>query len=247
MKISVVTVCYNSAATIADTLASVAVQRGCEVEHIIIDGASKDDTLAIVKQFPHVAMCVSERDRGIYDAMNKGVARATGDVVALLNADDIYAHENILSYVAQQFQEHAIEALLGDVVFFKPEQPDKITRRYDSSQFSPAKIAWGWMPAHPGLFLKREVYERVGPFKTDYRIAGDFDFVARAFSQPLAYKHVPEIVVKMRAGGASTGGLKSTILLNKEVMRACRENGIRTNWFKLLSKYPAKLAELVRR
>src|SRR5581483_9999855 len=114
----------------------------------------------------------------------------------------------------------------GDVVFFNPKEPDKITRRYDSGRFSPDKLAWGWMPAHPSLFLRREVYQRVGPFRTDYRIAGDFDFIARAFGcGQLRYEYVPEVWVKMRAGGVSTGGLRSTILLNKEVLRACRENG----------------------
>jgi glycosyltransferase involved in cell wall biosynthesis len=248
MKISIITVCYNSAATIVDTLASVASQRWPDIEHIIIDGASKDGTQEIIKRHgTHVAKYISEPDQGIYDAMNKGIAIASGDIIALLNADDSYAHPDVLSHVAQHFTD-SIDAVFGDVAFFRPENPTRIIRRFDSSRFSPKKIAWGWMPAHPGLFLRREVYQRAGLFKTDYRIAGDYEFVARAFSKfPLAYTHIPEILVNMRIGGASTSGLRGTIRLNREVLRACRENGISTNWCKILSKYPTKILEFIRR
>jgi GT2 family glycosyltransferase len=179
--------------------------------------------------------------------MNKGIALSTGDVIGLLNADDIYAHPDVLAQVAKKFEDTNLEAVFGDVVFFKAGNPNKITRRYNSGRFSPDKLAWGWMPSHPALFLRRSVYELVGPFRTDYRIAGDFDFIVRAFgSGQLRYEYVPEVWVKMRAGGISNGGLHNTILLNKEVLRACRENGIKTNIFKILSKYPAKLLELFR-
>ncbi len=248
MKISVVTICYNSAATITDTLASVAAQSFADVEHIIIDGASKDGTQDIVKHYienntgPHQIIFISEHDKGIYDAMNKGVARVSGDIIAILNADDVYAHENVLAQIAEKMAGGNIDALLGDVVFFRPEAPQKFVRRYDSSFFSPQKLAYGWMPAHPAMFMKKSVYDRVGPFNISYRIAGDFDFVARAFAGgALRYLHVPEIMVRMRAGGISTAGWRSKLLLNKEVLRSCRENGIATNIFKILSKYPAKL------
>jgi len=247
MKISVITVCYNSAATIADTLDSVAQQSWPQVEHIIIDGASTDGTLNIVKsRGERVTRFVSGPDKGIYDAMNKGIAMATGDVIGLLNADDVYADADVLSRVAQKFEDSNVEAVYGDVVFFKPENPDKIIRRYNSGRFSPDKLAWGWMPSHPALFLRREVYARVGPFNTSYRIAGDFDFIIRAFgSGQLRYEYIPEVWVKMRAGGISTGGLRNTLLLNKEVLQSCRNNGIKTNIFKILSKYPAKLLEFI--
>jgi len=248
MKVSIITVCYNSAATITATLASVAAQRVVDVEHILIDGASKDGTQDIIRQHgTHVARFISKPDRGIYDAMNKGVALATGDIIALLNADDVYAHPDVLSHVLDHFENHT-DAVFGDVAFFRPENPQQTVRRFDSSRFSPGKIGWGWMPAHPALFLRRHVYERVGPFKTDYRIAGDYEFVARAFSRfPLTYKHIPEILVNMQTGGASTSGLRGTIRLNREVLRACRENDIHTNWCKILSKYPAKMLELIHR
>jgi len=247
MKISVITVCYNSAATIADTLDSVAQQSWPQVEHIVIDGASTDGTLNIVKsRGRRMTRFVSGPDAGIYDAMNKGIAMATGDVIGLLNADDVYADADVLAHVAKKFEASNLEAVYGDVVFFKSSKPHKIIRRYNSGRFSPDKLAWGWMPSHPALLLRREIYQRIGPFNTTYRIAGDFDFIIRAFGNgQLRYEYVPEVWVKMRAGGISTGGLRNTILLNREVLRACRENGVKTSIFKILSKYPAKLLELL--
>lgn len=247
MKISIITVSYNSAATIAETLKSVATQTHNAVEHIVIDGASKDDTLAVVREHGrHVANIQSEPDRGIYDAMNKGVGLASGEIVGLLNADDHYAHHQVLATVAQTFHDPSIDLVLGDVAFFRPGRPERLIRRYSAKKFEPKRLAWGWMPPHPGLFARRDVYQRVGPFRIDYRIAGDFEWIVRAFGlRPIQYKHLPEILVHMRTGGISTGGWRNTLLLNKEVMRACRENGLSTNWAKLLSRYPAKILEFV--
>jgi glycosyltransferase involved in cell wall biosynthesis len=246
--VSVVTVCFNAAATIGDALASVATQTYPHVQHIVVDGGSRDATMVIVGQFPHVASAVSEPDRGIYDAMNKGLARADGEIVCFLNADDKYAHPDALARAARLMADDGLDAVFGDVEFFRAEGPERVIRRYSSHKFSPATIADGWMPAHPALFMRRAVFEAVGPFKTDYRIAGDFEFIARAFGPgELRYRYVPEVFVRMRTGGVSTSGLRGTILLNREVLRACRENGIETNWLRILSKYPAKLIELWRR
>jgi glycosyltransferase involved in cell wall biosynthesis len=247
LSFTVITVCYNSAATIVDTLHSVAQQTYPHVEHIIIDGGSTDATVALARAHGRAGMVVvSEPDKGIYDAMNKGLRRATGDVVAFLNADDFYAHHNVLTEVARLFDAENLDAVLADAAFFHPNNPQKMVRRYRSDRFTPQRLAWGWMPAHPGLFLRRDVLKQVGEFKTHYRIAGDFELIARIFSDNTrVYRHLPQIVVRMRTGGVSTGGLRSTILLNREVMRACRENGIATNWFKILSKYPLKLLEFL--
>ena len=172
MKISVITVCFNSQATIERSIQSVVAQQWPAVEHIVIDGGSTDGTLAILERFrPHLAALVSEPDKGIYDAMNKGLARATGEVVCFLNADDQYADAHVLAEVAQQMHTHQLDALVADVGFFKAGDPTRMIRRYRSDRFSPQKLAWGWMPAHPGLFLTREVLQRVGKFKTDYRIS----------------------------------------------------------------------------
>lgn len=245
--VSVITVCYNSAATLARALQSVADQDWPHVEHIVIDGGSTDGTAAVLEQFrARLAHVVSEPDKGIYDAMNKGLARVSGDIVCFLNADDRYASPQVLSKVAHLMATHRLDALLGDVAFFHAHQPDRMVRRYRSDRFRPGRLAWGWMPAHPGLFLSREVVRRVGRFKTDYRIAGDYEYVVRAFhGHTLKYQHVSEVLVHMLMGGASTGGLRATLRLNQEVLRACRENGLSTNMLKILTKYPAKLLELL--
>ena len=249
MKITVITVAYNSASTIADTVRSVATQTHPDIEHLVIDGKSTDATVEVVEANRHPSLVLSsEPDKGIYDAMNKGLDRASGDIVCFLNADDLYASPQVLSRVAAQMQEHGLDALLGDVGFFHGHDSTRIVRRYRSDRFHPDRLAWGWMPAHPALFLRTEIVRRVGHFKTDYRIAGDFEFIVRAFhGHVLRYRHLPEVLVLMRTGGVSTDGLRAKIRLNREVLRACRENGLRTNIFKILSKYPAKMLELLHR
>lgn len=247
--VSVVTVTHNAAATIEQTMRSVGEQDYRSIEHIVIDGASTDETLEIVARHagPSVRI-ISEPDHGIYDAMNKGIRLSTGQVIGFLNADDVYAYPHVVADVVAAMQRDRVDAVFGDAEFFRADRPAQPVRRYNSARFSPKRIAWGWMPAHPAMFLRREVFERYGPFRTDYRIAGDFEFIARAFwPGKLRYRHLPEVLVRMRTGGVSTGGWRNTILLNREVLRACRENGIPTNLFKILSKYPAKFAEFLQR
>ncbi len=247
MRISVITVCYNSGKTLESTLRSVAEQDYPYVEHIVIDGGSSDSSVDILSAYrSKLADLVIEPDNGIYHAMNKGLALAQGDIICFLNADDIYASSKVLSLVARKIQAHKLDALLGDVGYFRENSPNRIFRRYRSKRFTPDRLAWGWMPAHPALFFDKKVVQRVGKFKTDYRIAGDFEFIVRAFyDQHLRYEHLSEILVHMQTGGVSTNGWRSKVLLNQEVLRACRENGLQTNMFKILSKYPAKLMEIM--
>jgi glycosyltransferase involved in cell wall biosynthesis len=247
MKISVITVCYNSARTLERTLQSVSEQDWLNVEHIIIDGGSSDGSADILATFrSRLAHVVSEPDKGIYDAMNKGLVYAHGEIVCFLNSDDRYSTPHVLSRVATKMQAQNLDALIGDVGFFHKGSPLRLVRRYRSDRFSPERLAWGWMPAHPALFLHRRVVQRVGRFRTDYRIAGDFEFIVRAFcGHELRYEHVPEVLVHMQTGGASTGGWRSKLLLNQEVLRACRENGLQTHMLKILSRYPAKLLEMI--
>lgn len=249
MKITVITVAFNAASTIADTLNSVAAQTYPQVEHIVVDGASADATLDVVERHgKHVARLISEPDQGIYDAMNKGLELATGEIIGFLNADDAYADEGVLQRVSAIMVRDDLDALFGDVEFTNSASPARLVRRYRSERFRPERIAWGWMPAHPSLFLQRRVYAHFGNFKTDYRIAGDFELVARMFrGGTLRYRHVPEVWVRMRTGGISTGGWRNTWLLNQEVLRACRENGISTSLPRILLKYPVKLLEFFHR
>ncbi len=248
LKVTIITVAFNSHETIADTLRSVAVQSWPHIEHIVIDGGSTDDTLAIVAaDGAHVARCVSGPDDGIFDAMNKGLALATGDVIAFLNSDDHYVDAAVVEDVVRALESSGVEAVLADVEFYDAD-PRRVVRRYRSSRFRPALLGWGWIPAHPGLFVRRRLFEKVGPFNAGYRIAGDYEWMVRAFRNPaMSYTFLSRPLVKMKMGGASTGGLRSKILLNREVVRACRENGVSTNIFKILSKYPLKMLELVQR
>lgn len=247
MKISVITVCYNSELTLNRALQSVVNQDWPYIEHIVIDGASSDGSLEIIERFrSQLVHIVSEPDNGIYDAMNKGLDLASGDIVCFLNADDHYSHQKVLSQVAKQMTDHNLDALMGDVAFFHPHEPTLLIRRFRSNRFRPDRLSWGWMPAHPALFLRKTVIDRVGRFNTNYRIAGDFEFIVRAFTnQTLHYRHIPEVLVHMQTGGVSTSGLRSKILLNREVLKACRENGLQTNLFKILSKYPRKILEYI--
>lgn len=249
MKISIITVSYNSEATIADTLRSVASQTHPDIEHILIDGASRDATMSIADRYrDRLAHLASEPDRGIYDAMNKGLRLATGEIVGFLNSDDYYRDEWVLERVAHAFDSENLDAVFGDAEFIDPKSPQKVIRRYSSGHFRPNRIRWGWMPAHPTLFFRRAIYERYGAFRTDFRIAGDFEFIARAFvDEKLRYRYIPEVLVTMRTGGVSTSGLSGTILLNREVVRACRINGIHANYLTIGSKYLLKLLEFIPR
>jgi glycosyltransferase involved in cell wall biosynthesis len=248
MKISIITVSFNAAATIGDTLDSVASQAFGDVEHVVVDGGSTDGTQDLVRAVLRPGdRFVSERDDGLYDAMNKGIALATGDVIGILNADDVFAGANVLDDVARTFERTAVDAVLGDVGFFREGAPDKIVRRYDSGYFRPDRLAWGIMPAHPGMYLTREAYDRIGRYRTDLRIAADFEFVVRAFgTHRISFVHLPEMIVKMRLGGISTDGLGAKLTINREVLRACRDNGLYSNPLMIASKYPRKLLELFR-
>ena len=240
LQVSVITVSKNSAATLERALQSVAEQNWPAVEHIVIDGASTDLSMEIVERYrSHLAHVVSEPDKGIYDAMNKGLCLASGDIVCFLNADDFYAHKGVLSQVAMQMRELRLDALMGDVAFFHKKNPNLTIRRYRSARFKPGRLAWGWMPAHPALFVRR-----IGHFKIDYRVAGDFEYIVRIFhKQTLSYDYMDQVLVYMQTGGASNNSWRSKILLNQEVLRACKENGLETNMLKIVSKYPFKLLE----
>ena len=247
--ISIITVSFNSERTIERTLKSVAAQTCKNVEHIVIDGASTDGTVALISKYVgSISYFRSEPDAGLYDAINKGLHIAKGDVIGLMHSDDFFADDGILAEIAEQFSHGNVDGVYGDAAFFRPQSPEKTLRLYSSARFSPDRLSWGWMPAHTTLYLRRAMYERLGLFKTDYAIAADFDFVCRLFLQRnICVRYLPKVLVKMQSGGVSTSGWRAKLLLNQEVLRACRENGLQTNWLKILSKYPAKLLELLNR
>ncbi|MBS1507563.1 MAG: glycosyltransferase [Bacteroidetes bacterium] len=246
MKISLITVSYNSAATIKDTIDSIRSQDYPDIEYIVVDGNSKDNTVEILKENTSlIDRWISEPDKGIYDAMNKALKLATGEVVGILNSDDFYSSNQIISQVATAFQDPTTDAVFGDLVFVDPRNLKKVVRKYSSANWHPKKFARGFMPAHPTFFVRRKFYEQFGLFKTDYRIAADYELLIRfLYVHKLRYKYLPITMVNMRKGGVSSNGIKSNIILNNEIIRGCRENGISTNVFKVYPKYFIKLFEL---
>lgn len=246
MKVSIITVCFNSGKTIRDTIESVLSQSYTDIEYIIIDGASKDNTLDIIGEYgTRITKVISGPDKGIYDAMNKGIAVATGEIVGILNSDDFYEASDTIAYVVDQFtQSPANDVIYGDVVFCKEDDTCAITRTYRASHFKAWKLRFGWMPPHPATFVKRTAYHRVGEYSTRYKISADYEmFVRMLYAHKLSYRWMDKIIVKMRQGGVSTSGLKSSILLNREIVKACRDNGLYTNLMLVLTKIPFKLLE----
>jgi glycosyltransferase involved in cell wall biosynthesis len=244
LKVSIITVARNSSETIRKTLTSVCDQDYAEIEHIVIDGASQDDTVQIVQQtLRRGGQLVSESDTGLYNAMNKGLRLARGDIIAFLNSDDYYASKTVISDVVRAFlKDDEIDAVFGNVAFFRKRTPLKFSRFYDSGLFKPSRLKHGWMPAHPAMFMHRRVFEHIGGFREDFQIAADFEFVARAFSKmAIRYVHIPRVLTHMMSGGVSTRGLRAKMVINVETVRACRINGIKTNIFNMAMKYPLKL------
>ncbi|MEM6517801.1 MAG: glycosyltransferase family 2 protein [Cyanobacteria bacterium P01_C01_bin.70] len=250
MKVSIITVAYNSAKTIRNAIDSVMAQTYADIEHLVIDGASQDGTVEIINRYgDHVSQFVSEPDRGIYDAMNKGLKLATGDIVGFLNSDDFYHADNVIATIAAAFMaDQALDVVFGDLVYVNPTNLNQIVRYYSSAYFHPDRLAYGWMPAHPTVFIRRPIYEKYGVFKTDYQIASDYELMVRLLARHrLTYRYIPRIMVTMRNGGVSTASFKSNWILNREIIRGCRENNISTNFLKVYSKYLTKIWQLVQR
>ena len=250
MKISIVTATWNSGKTVEDTIKSVLRQRYTDIEHIIKDGGSKDDTLAICEEYKDkfyssnessyapvkVMKIISEKDKGIYDAMNQGVQAATGDVIGILNSDDFYTSDDVLQRVADFFNDEAnadVEAVYGDIHFVDASatlaNPGKCTRYYSSSYFRPWLLRFGFMPAHPSFYVRREVYEKYGLYDLQFRTSSDFEWMVRLFAKyRIKAKYLPMDFVTMRAGGESTNGMEAKRKVNNDIVASLRKHGIFT-------------------
>lgn len=248
MKVSIVTASFNSTNTIRDTIDSVLRQTYHDIEYIVKDGGSTDGTVDILKEY-EPKFCgrmkwITEKDKGIYDGMNKGILMSTGDVVGTLNSDDFFTDEHVIENMVKAMEEKKVDAVYGDIHFVKNCDLKTTVRYYSSKHFKPFWLRFGFMPAHPSFYLKRDVYEKAGLYKTDYKIGSDFEMMVRLFHKyRISYYYLPQDFVTMRSGGASTRNINSRITLLKEDVKACRENGIYTNCLIIALKYLYKATE----
>lgn len=243
MKVSIITSVYNNEKTIEDAIKSVLSQTYPNIEYIVVDGASKDNTVAVIKKYEDkISTFVSERDKGIYDGLNKGVSLATGDIIAFLHSDDIYADENIISEVVEHFKKTNTNSIYGDLVYVDKDDTSKIFRYWKSGKYSLQKLCNGWMPPHPTFFVKKEFYDKYGKFDLAFGISADYDFMLRMLGKyKITTSYLPKVLYKMRVGGASNRSLKNIIQKSREDIKALKNNnigGIHTILMKNLSKIP---------
>lgn len=245
MKFSIITVCYNSEKTIRETIESLFSQRYSKIEFILIDGMSTDNTMKIVNEYKEkFNVVISEKDCGMYDALNKGISAATGDIIGILNSDDTFADKNVIEVLANEFTlNHHVDALIGDVAFIKN---DKIIRYFSARNWNVKYFKFGMMPPHPTFYCKRDLFVKYGYYNKNFRIAGDFELLLRfLFVYRINYKHIPLQMVEMKLGGLSTKGMKSLLTINKEIILAFKLNSLTTNYFYLSARYIFKVFQFL--
>ncbi|MEP5255624.1 MAG: glycosyltransferase family 2 protein [Winogradskyella arenosi] len=246
MKVSIITAVYNNEKTIEDCMSSVLNQTYPDIEYIIVDGGSNQETLtkleAAAKQHDNITLS-SEPDHGIYDALNKGVAKATGEIIGFVHSDDFLADTQIIASIVEVFKKQGVDGVYGDLHYVALENTDKIIRNWISQPFNHRLLKKGWMPAHPTLYVKKQVYDTYGAFNVSFKIAADYDFILRIFKQAeLKFSYLPKTIVKMRVGGASNKSIKNIILKSKEDYRAISSNNI-GNWWTIFLKNVSKIKQ----
>ena len=242
-SLSIVTACFNAADTLPETLQSVASQRGVAVEHWVLDGGSGDATRGLLESADHPGLqWASERDAGVYDALNNGFARANGEVLGLLHADDVFADEHVLHKVARMFADPLVDVVYGDLQYVRREAPLEVVRHWASGQFASSRLSWGWMPPHPTVFLRRRVWDAIGGFDLSYRIAADYEHMLRWMTREgVVVRYLPEVLVRMRLGGLSNRSFKNLVRKSREDLHAMhrhRVGGLATLMAKNLRKLP---------
>lgn len=251
MKVSIITVTFNCEDTIEDTMLSVFSQNYKNIEYIIIDGGSTDNTMINVKKYnKNINHIISEKDQGMYDAINKGIKLSTGDIVHILNSDDVYADQNILSEVVDLFKKKSCEILLSKIIFFKKinqiNHKQYFTREVGIKFFSPNLLRFGFMPAHPGTFIKKNIYDKFGMYKINYQIASDYELFVRLLMKfKVPYLKYDKLTVKMREGGKSSKNIYSNYIITKEIIKVFKENNLYTNYFFLLLRLPIKIIKKI--
>ena len=248
MKISIITACFNNEATLEACFNSVKNQTYLNIEHIIIDGASKDCSVDIIKVYAELPFVkyFSAKDDGIYDALNKGIKKASGEVIGFLHADDIFASEHVVQNIVSQFQLKQCDGVYGDLHYFKGSSPLNIIRNWVSKPFKKSLLKQGWMPPHPTLYIKAKLYQKNGLYKCNYKIAADYDFILCLFKQKdLNFSYVPKVFVKMRMGGTSNRTLRNIVLKSSEDYRILKENNFKYPLFTLTLKNLTKIKQFV--
>lgn len=249
MTISIITATYNSASTVRYTFDSILSQTYHDIDYIVVDGGSQDGTVDIIKEyekrFDGRMRWISEKDNGIYDAMNKGIRMAKGGLIGILNSDDFFTSDDVLYTVAENLTED-LDAVYGDIHFVQPDNLNKCVRYYSSRNFRPWAVRFGYMPAHPSFYIRRCIYERYGLYSLEYKIAADFDMIVRLFCKyKIRAKYIEKDFVTMRTGGISTSKISHRILITREDARACRSNGIYSNFLFCSIKYLTKVFEFL--
>lgn len=235
--VSIITATYNSSSTVADTLLSVEKQSYSNIQHLVIDGNSTDGTLDIVKKFDHVFNVLSEPDNGIYDAMNKGIKLANGDIIGILNSDDFYPDKDVISDVVKHFEETGCDALYADLIYVDPSKTNRIIRTWKSGRFDRDNFLTGWMPPHPTFFVRKEIYEKLGVFDTRLKSAADYELLLRfLYINKITTSYLPRVLVHMRSGGMSNRSFKNRIKAHLEDYRAWSFNGIKPKWYTVVLK-----------
>ncbi len=244
MKVSIITIAYNSENSISDAINSVLSQTYPNIEYIIVDGKSKDKTVEIVKSYGNkISKFVSEPDKGIYDALNKGIEMASGDVVGFMHSDDLFADEHVIEKVAKLFKEKDVDSIYGDLNYVFKNDTNKILRYWKSDEFTLSRLKFGWMPPHPTFYVKRKIYEEYGGFDIDFKISSDYDSMLRFLGKyKISTAYLPEVMIKMRVGGASNRSLKNIIQKSTEDFRAIRKNKF-GNIFTLIFKNLRKVKQ----
>lgn len=245
MKISIITVCYNSSETIENTIQSVITQDYSEIEYIIIDGLSSDNTLQIIEKYKgKIVKIISEKDKGIYDAINKGIALATGDIVAILHADDFYTNENVISSVVEAFVKYSVDSVYGNLQYVDRADTNTIKRNWISGTYHKQNFLKGWMPPHPSFFVKKKCYDNFGNYNTSLTSAADYELMLRfLYKYNCSVAYIPQVLVKMRVGGKSNVSLLNRIKANREDKKAWVMNGLSPSMFTFIRKPLSKLGQ----
>lgn len=243
-RVSLITVTYNSARTLQDTLVSVRDQEYPAIEHIIVDGGSSDGTLAIVASFPHVAKVISEPDEGIYDAMNKGIQASSGEIIGILNSDDFYNDQYVIGDIVEAMEETGADSAYGDLVYVDPQCVQVVIRTWRSGNFHHRRFLFGWMPPHPTFFVRKTVYDQFGLFQLQLRTAADYELMLRfLFRYRVSAVYIPRVLVRMRGGGQSNASWTRRLIANHEDHEAWRINHLRPYPFTLLLKPVRKIGQ----